>query len=152
MEPRKALKRFRYENTVRWDCGRCGCTSAEGKPDVKISSPPEFKGEPGYWTPEDMFVASVNACTLLTFIAYALREELAILGYESSAEGFLENAGGGYQFTEIVLRPRIVVKSEEDAELARTLLETAHMGCLVTRSVKTAVKVLPQLEVAESTL
>jgi len=144
----KTYKVFRYENEVRWNSGRRGVTASAGKPDVEISSPVEFKGEPGYWTPEDMFVAAVNACTLLTFAAYAQREELEIAGYESSAEGVLENTGDGYRFTEVILHPQITVKSEDDAALARAILDSAHMGCMVTRSINAPVKVFPQFRIA----
>ena len=83
-----------------------------------------------------MFVASVNACLLLTFVAHCTREELEILSYDRSAEGTLENAGNGYQFAGIILRPRIGVRSEEDAELANFVLDTAHTACVVSRSIK----------------
>jgi len=147
-EPIKQWKQFRYENAAHWISGRLASISAPGKSDVHISSPPEFQGEPGRWTPEDLLVASVNACLLLSFAAYALREDLEIVSYERPAEGTFENTGSGYQFTEITLHPDIVVKSDEDAELARALLDSAHMGCMVTRSVKAAVKIDARFEVA----
>jgi organic hydroperoxide reductase OsmC/OhrA len=147
MEPKKTYKTFRYENEVRWKSGRRGIASLAGKPDVEVSSPPEFKGEAGYWSPEDMFVASVNACTLLTFIAYAQREELGFSDYRCSAQGVLENKGEGYQFTEVILRPQITVASEDDVDLARAILDSSHMGCLVTRSIKPMVKLVPEIHV-----
>ncbi|HXX38957.1 MAG TPA: OsmC family protein [bacterium] len=147
MDAKKTFKTFRYRNEVRWSSGRRGFTSPPGKPGVEISSPPEFRGDPEYWSPEDLFVASVNACTLLTFVAYALREGLDLVAYDSFAEGVLENAGDGYRFTEVALHPRITVRTEEDVDLARTILDSAHMGCLVSRSVRCAVKVLPEIHV-----
>lgn len=65
----KTYKVFRFESGVYWKSGRKGILCSSGKPDVEITSPPEFKGEAGRWTPEDMLVASVNACTLMTFLA-----------------------------------------------------------------------------------
>lgn len=147
MDPKKTLKAFQYKNEVRWNSARRGLTSAPGKPDVEISSPPEFNGDPGYWSPEDMFVASVNACTLLTFVAYAYHEGLELLAYECSAKGVLENTGDGYHFTEVALHPHITVKTEEDVDLARAILDSAHLGCLVTRSIKSVVKVFPEIRV-----
>jgi organic hydroperoxide reductase OsmC/OhrA len=144
MEPPKKHKVFRYQNKVQWNGARRGLATAADKPEIGLASPPEFKGEAGRWTPEDLFVACVNACTLLTFIAFAAHEGLAFTAYESSAEGVLEFAAGGYQFTEVVLQPRITVKSQEDAELARAVLDSAHMACLVTRSIKSSVRILPE--------
>jgi organic hydroperoxide reductase OsmC/OhrA len=150
MEPVKHSKSFQYQNEVRWNSERLALLSAPGKPDLRVSSPPEFHGEPGCWTPEDMLVASVNACLLLTFVAYCVREDLAILCYECSAQGTLEDSGNGYQFSEIVLRPRIGVKSDEDLELANFVLDTAQTACIVSRSIKPAVKVLARFDVTPS--
>jgi organic hydroperoxide reductase OsmC/OhrA len=147
MEPKKAYKVFRYQTDVLWKAGRRAEVSAAGKPSIEVSSPPEFKGEAGFWTPEEMFVASVNLCTLLTFVAFAQHKALEFVGYECAAEGVLENVEGKYRFTEIVLHPRVTVKSQEDIERAREILDSAHKGCLVSNSITAAVKVFPEIRV-----
>ncbi len=147
METKKAYKVFRYENEVCWESARRGTISSAGKPDVAVSSPPEFKGEPGRWTPEDLFLSSVNLCTMLTFVAYAQHRGLNFVGYESDAEGTLENLDGKYRFTEIVLHPHVRVTSQEDVEPARELLASAHRDCFISNSVSTPVKVFPDIRV-----
>ena len=149
MEPKKAYKVFRYQTDVLWKADRRAVVSAVGKPDIEVSSPPEFKGEAGFWTPEDMFVASINLCTLLTLVAFAQHKGLAFVSYESAAEGVLENIEGKYRFTEVILHPRMTVKSKEDIERAREILDSAHKGCLVSNSITTAVKVFPDIRVAQ---
>lgn len=147
METKKAYKVFRYENEVSWESARRGTISSAGKPDVAVSSPPEFKGEPGRWTPEDLFLSSVNLCTMLTFVAYAQHRGLNLASYESDAEGTLENVDGKYRFTEIVLHPHVRVKSQEEVERARELLESAHRDCFVANSISAPVKVFPDIRV-----
>jgi organic hydroperoxide reductase OsmC/OhrA len=148
MEGKKTYKVFRYESDVRWESGRRGVLCSAGKPELKVSSPPEFKGEAGFWTPEEMFVASVNACTLMTFIAYAQHKGLDPVGYESSAEGVLENVEGKYRFTGITLHPHVRVKSPQDVERAREILESAHANCFISNSLAVPVKVSPEIRVA----
>lgn len=150
MEAKKTYKVFRFESEVRWKSGRRGVICSSGKPDVEVSSPPEFKGEAGIWTPEDMFVASVNVCTLMTFAAFAQNKGLAVAAYESDAEGVLEFEEGSYRFTEIILHPHIVVKSQDDVDKAREIIESAHKKCLITNSITAQVKVFPELRVASS--
>ncbi len=151
MEAKKTYKVFRYETEVRWESSRSGKMCSAGKPELEISSPPEFKGEPGLWTPEDLFVASVNACTMTTFLAYAQYKNLPLAAYESEAEGVLENVEGKYRFTKITLRPHVVLKSEEAVPQAREILEDAHKGCLITNSMTTEVKLFPQFRVSSAT-
>ena len=95
-----------------------------------------------------MLVASVNACTLMTFLAFAQHKGLELAGYESDAEGVLETVEGKYRFTEITLHPHVRVKALEDVERARKILEDAHANCFVANSLSLPVKVFPQFSVA----
>ena len=65
METKRSYKSFTYEDNVTWRSGRRGVVRAAGKPDLEVSSPPEFKGEAGIWTPEDLFVGALNTCILI---------------------------------------------------------------------------------------
>src|SRR5207245_9476311 len=49
-------KSFQYEVRVRWGDLKRGVLTAAGKPDLEVASPPEFRGHPGVWTPEHLFV------------------------------------------------------------------------------------------------
>lgn len=143
MKAKTTYKTFWYESEVRWEANRRGKICSTDKPEVKISSPPAFKGEAGMWTPEDLFVASVNACTMTTFLAYAHHKNLPLVGYESDAEGLLEHVEGKYRFTKIVLHPHIEVKSEDAIPQARQILEDAHKDCLITNSTTAEVELFP---------
>ena len=148
MENNKGYKVFRFESDVSWT-GEKECTiCATDKPEIQLSSPPEFKGRAGAWTPEDMFVASVNVCTLMTFLAYAKHKNLGLADYESSVEGVLEYSNGKYRFTEITLHPHVTVKTAEEVELARKILHDAHDNCLINNSIVAQVKIFPDFRVA----
>ena len=54
-------KAFIYKNSLEWQGERKGTIYSDRKPGFRISIPPEFKGHPGIWSPEDLFVASVNS-------------------------------------------------------------------------------------------
>ncbi|MBP2678710.1 MAG: putative Peroxiredoxin OsmC, partial [Deltaproteobacteria bacterium] len=82
-------KSYRYTISVRWTGEKKGSMTVSGKPPVEVATPPEFKGHEGIWSPEDLYVASVNACIMTTFLAFAGRAGLAFEEYESEAEGLL---------------------------------------------------------------
>ena len=147
MENKKGHKAFRFESDVAWTRDKECTVRSSDKPEIQLSSPPEFKGLAGVWTPEDMFVASVNVCTLMTFLAYAKHKNLGLASYESSAEGVLEYSNGKYCFTEITVHPHITVKSQEEIELARKILHDAHGNCLISNSIVAQVKVFPDFRV-----
>lgn len=146
-QPHVKHKTFKCRTALSWTEKRRGDLASEGKPLLRISSPPEFKGEPGMWTPEDLFVAAVETCAMTTFLAFAQRLNLPFVSYASSAEGTLEFGQGGYQFTSIVLRPTIEVTSADAVDQMKHTLEDAHKSCLVSNSIKAAVILQPTINV-----
>lgn len=138
-------KRYTYRTTVRWAEQKRGAITAEGKPVIEVATPPEFKGHPGIWSPEDLFVASVNVCVMSTFLAFAERAGLAFSNYESEAEGVVELADGKFQVTTIAIKPRLTLKPGADAAKAREILEKAEANCLISNSVKTRVTLEPTI-------
>jgi len=62
MAPKTAYKSFRYKAKTTWSSARRGMLSAAGRPDVIVGSPPEFKGDPDIWAPEELLIGSLNTC------------------------------------------------------------------------------------------
>src|ERR1700726_419495 len=123
METKTTYKSFRYKANTAWNSARRGTLSASGKPNIDVGSPPEFKGEPDIWAPEELLVGSLNTCMMLTFLTLAQARGLTPAGYESEAEGLLENVEGRYRITEITVRPRVTLKGEAELALARETME-----------------------------
>lgn len=136
-------KIYTYRTSVKWTEQRKGIGSVAGKPDLEVATPPEFKGHEGIWSPEDLFVASANACLMTTFLAMAERAALGFTAFVSDAEGTLELVDGKFRFTKIVLRPRLTLKPGEDAAKARQLLEKAEANCLVSNSMSCTMSLEP---------
>ena len=61
-------KQFTYKTYLRWKEERKGTLSSSGKSDIEVATPPEFRGHPGIWTPEELFIGSVNICIMTTFL------------------------------------------------------------------------------------
>jgi len=55
------------------------------KPSIELSAPVEFGGKSGFWTPEELLVASVNACLMTTFSYYSVKKDFKFISYESRA-------------------------------------------------------------------
>ena len=142
-----AHKSFRYKAKTIWTSERIGVLSGAGKPNIIVGSPPEFKGKPDNWAPEELLVGSVNTCILLTFLTLAQGRGLIPATYESEADGLLENIDGKFLMTEVTVRPRITVKSQVDVEPIREAIESAESRCFMSNSVKAKVTVIPEVVV-----
>ena len=128
-------KSFTYRTSAAWLEGRSGLLSSEGKPTLRVSSPPEFKGEQGVWTPEDLFVAAVE------------KADVPVTSYRSHANGVLEYVEGDFCFTRIVIFPTIVIAAEEFEDEVQELLRETAKHCLVTNSIASIVEINPTIMV-----
>ena len=137
---------YYYENEVEWHSERRGTLSGMGLPSFVVGAPPEFKGHGGTWTPEHLLVASVNACYMLTLLAIAENSKLGFVSFSSVAKGKLEAAGNsGYQMSEIVITPTVVLASADDLGRIGRILEKAKQNCFISNSIKSAVRIVPQV-------
>ena len=139
-----------YPVTVRWIGEREGVLeSVDDLPPLAVSSPPQFGGAPGVWSPEHMLVAATAACLMSTFLAIAAASDLRVLSFEAPAQGTLSRGEDGrYRLSRVVLRPRLALTREADRERAVRILARAHEACLVTRSLNAEVAIEPVLEIA----
>ncbi|HLY60470.1 MAG TPA: OsmC family protein [Terriglobia bacterium] len=148
MENKKAFKTFRYKNDLAWKSPHRGVLSQAGKPQVIVGSPPEFRGYPDNWSPEDLLVGALNTCLMLTFYALAHTKGVEPISYQSTADGLLENVDGVYRITEVEVTPTVVLKSEADSEIARDLMANkVEANCFITNSISGKVKLNPQFQV-----
>lgn len=147
--PRSRPKTYTYHASVAWTGGRGGQLESVAKPGFHVASPPEFKGEAGVWSPEDLFVASVNICTMTTFLSFAERSKVLLQSYRSEAEGLLELVEGSFRFTRIVVRPRIHVPPDQ-VELAGKVMHDAHTKCLISNSMRCEVVVEADVAAGET--
>ena len=138
-------KSFTYTTGLTWTEGRIGTMTSHGKPAIRISSPQEFKGSAGYWTPEDMFVAAVEMCQMLTFIGIAQKQSVPFVAYHSSAKGTLEFIDGQYRFTHVVITPTVVIEDPTTEAAVRAVLREAHKRCLIANSITAVVEVNPTI-------
>ena len=146
IRPKVKHKTFTYQTRISQVATRACMLTSEGKQEFRVASPPEFKGEEGVWSPEDLLVAAVNACVFTTFAAFAERKQLPVVSYNSEAEGFLEHTEDGYQFTRVIVRPQIIVDSSEHIGRAEELIEDSHKKCLISNSIKGKTIVEPKIK------
>ncbi len=147
MEAKKASKSFRYKNSLVWNGGLRGTASAPSKPEMDVGSPPEFKGESGVWSPEELLVGALNACLMLTFVWLAQNKGVRFVAYDSAAEGLLENFDGKYRITEVSVQPSVVLQSQADLEAARTIMHEVEENCFISNSITAKVKLAAQFRV-----
>jgi peroxiredoxin-like protein len=135
-----------YTTALRWDQERKGVLSSQGLPEIEVATPPEFpKGHPGIWSPEHLFVAAAEVCLMTTFLAIAEKSKLEFTEYSSQAVGTLEKTDAGYLMTKILIKPKVVIPAQAQADRALKILEMSEKHCLISNSMKTEVSIAPEI-------
>lgn len=115
-----------------------------GGQSVQTSSAPDYFGDAALANPEELLIAALSSCHMLTFLAVAAKRGHSVERYADTAVGVLEkNAEGKFAVTRVTLRPEVEFggdKRPSPEELAN-LHHKAHQHCMIANSVKTEVTV-----------
>jgi organic hydroperoxide reductase OsmC/OhrA len=114
----------------------------DGQQVITTSAAPAYKGDGKHLDPEDMLVAALSSCHMLSFLAICTKKKVTVQSYEDDAVGFLENDGGKLWLTRVILRPKIACSA--DAETLAHIHHLAHEACFIANSVKTDISIEPR--------
>ncbi len=67
----------------------------EGKPPLEGSADPTFRGDSGRHNPEDLLVAALSACHMLSYLADCARAGIEVIAYEDQASGMMARRTAG---------------------------------------------------------
>jgi organic hydroperoxide reductase OsmC/OhrA len=151
-----------YEVAVEWQGNRGTGTSdyrsygrevlltAAGKPQIAASADRAFRGDAERWNPEDMLLAALSECHLLSYLHVAASHGIVVTAYTDAATAVMEQtADGGGHFVSATLRP-VVTISVGDPVLAGQLHEEAGAKCFIAASVNFPVLHEPTILIRDS--
>jgi organic hydroperoxide reductase OsmC/OhrA len=108
----------------------------DGKLDIVGTADPTFRGERDKHNPEDLLVASLSACHMLTYLALCVRNKISVLSYSDEASGVMKTTPeGGGRFESVTLRPNVEIADNSKKTLAMKLHVQAHSLCFIACSV-----------------
>jgi len=154
-------KKHFYSLTVKWTGNKGDGTkdyrsysrdhiiTSEAKPDIPGSSDPVFRGDKTKYNPEDLLIASLSACHLLSYLHVCVNAGVIVVDYSDNASGtMVETPDGGGHFSEVTLHPFVIVADESMIEKANRLHEKASALCFIANSCNFPVHHVPICKVA----
>ena len=129
------------------DYGRDLLIQAAGNPDIEGSADKPFRGTPERWNPEELLLAALAQCHMLSYLHVAVKNGIVVTDYEDDAVGTMLQVGEGGHFTSVVLRP-VVTISAGDPEVARSIHAEASELCFIASSVNFPVLHEPVIRVS----
>ncbi len=143
-----SLDEHRYALTVRWT-GNLGAGTSTyrgysrdhdveipGLPVLRGSADPTFHGDRERYNPEQLLLAALSQCHMLSFLHVAVKHGVVVTAYEDHAEALMRtNRDGSGQFESVTLKPRVTVAGPAAPDLLEELHEEANKVCFIARSV-----------------
>lgn len=125
--------------------GRESILGAVGHHSIESSSDHSFRGDASRWNPEELLVAALSQCHMLSYLHEAAIAGVVVTAYTDVATGEMRqtNDGGGH-FRSVTLNP-VVTISAGDPELARSLHGAANEKCFIAQSVNFPVHHAPTI-------
>jgi organic hydroperoxide reductase OsmC/OhrA len=115
--------------------GRDHIVSAEGKHSIEGSSDRVFRGDADRWNPEEMLIAALSQCHLMSYLHVAASHGVVVVAYADAATGTMEQtSNGGGHFTSVTLRPHVTIEGG-DIAIAQALHAEASEKCFIAASV-----------------
>lgn len=108
--------------------------TAANLPALEVAPPAEFGGPGDKWSPEQLLMASVANCFVLSFRAIANASRLEWSSIECLSEGTLDRVNSKVQFTRIVTRATLTLPATQDSAAAQAALTKAEQTCFISNS------------------
>jgi organic hydroperoxide reductase OsmC/OhrA len=139
---------YTYRVSAWWTAGRTGLAKCESSPNtIHFSEAAELGGLEGRWTPEQLLLCALAGSFTTTFHEVARAAKFEYTDLEVEIEGCVRRSRtAGCNFSEILLRPRLTVASEEQREAGMTLLRRAKSLCMISRAITVPQTLEPCLE------
>ncbi|MGL3149972.1 OsmC family protein [Microbacterium sp. A82] len=113
----------------------------DGKPLLLASADKPFRGDPERWNPEDLLLAALSECHLLSYLHACVSAGVVVVSYRDSATGVMtEDGRSGGAFTEVLLRPQVIVADASMIGAAERAHADAHRMCFIANSVNFPVR------------
>lgn len=146
-------KKHDFPNRIIWTGNRGTGTSAykaynrtwdmalDGKETLSCSNDPLLGGDPSKYNPEDMLIAAVSSCHMLWYLHLCSTAGVIVTAYEDYPIGIGESEPDGTgHFVEAILRPKITITPDSDADKALVIHDDIHKHCFIAKSVNFPVR------------
>jgi organic hydroperoxide reductase OsmC/OhrA len=127
---------------------RTHVVAADGPPELLGSADRTFHGDRERWNPEQLLVAALAQCHMLSYLHVCVDAGVVVTAYADRATGSMTTGrDGSGRFTEVVLHPQVTVAEEPMVGPATEAHRRAHELCFIANSVAFPVRHEPVVRV-----
>lgn len=149
-----------YKLTLKWTGNKGTGTSSyrsydrnhdiliDNKITINGSADPTFHGDKTVHNPEDLLLASLSACHMMSYLHVCVKNGIIVTDYIDNATGIMVvNDDGSGHFIEVTLNPIVTISDKSQFAIANELHKEANKLCFIANSVNFPVKHNPESKI-----
>ncbi len=121
--------------------------SGDGVSDIATDAPAAFGGPGDQWSPEDLLMAAVADCFVLSFRAISQASKINWLTISCQATGTLERIDRKNLFTTIELKVSLSAPEGSQEDKLMKVLQKSEESCLITNSMTAAIALTTDIHI-----
>lgn len=138
---------YQFKTSLKWTEAKKGVLKSEGKPDISVACPLVFGGHDNIWSPEELFLASIEVCNMTTFLWFTKKDNIKFKSYLSNTIGKVRFERGKFRFFSINIYLKIIAESENNKEKIKKILKKVKNSCVVSNSILPQVNIISKIEI-----
>lgn len=137
---------YEFETATEYIKGKEGILTGKDKTHITVGCAQAFGGKKEYWSPQHLFIASIEVCIMTTFLWLIEKKKLSIISYQSNTSGKAHLKNKDFVFTEVTVKPIITIDSVIIRDDIYNLIVEASKQCMISKSVNCPVIVIPCIQ------
>ena len=150
-------RQHNYQLEIKWtgnngtgtsgyrDYERSYLISGDNKTEIQGSSDPAFSGDKSKYNPEELLLAALSGCHMLSYLHLCAVNGVIVTGYTDNAKGIMmQSPDGNGRFQEVTLQPKVTVAETSMIVKANELHQKANELCFIASSVNFPVHHKPE--------
>jgi uncharacterized OsmC-like protein len=106
---------------VLWDGKTGGKIKTRKRAVIKVDMPKEFRGLDRYPCPDELFISSIAACLLTTFLYFKKKMRLKLLDLSVEGEGKISRKADGYKLEDAWFKFTVVTRKRYKKAITQCL-------------------------------
>lgn len=141
-------KQHHYNMNITWtgnngtgtsayrDYERSYTVSVKNKTPIQGSSDPAFRGDNTKYNPEELLLAALSSCHMLSYLHLCASAGVIVVEYSDNCTGIMiQSADGKGRFETVTLNPKVIVSDASMIQRANDLHKKASEFCFIANSV-----------------
>jgi organic hydroperoxide reductase OsmC/OhrA len=142
---------LKFKAKVAWDGSEGGKSIAKNQVVYRFDTPKEFGGKAERTSPEEIFISSIGACLITTFLFFRKKIKFPMKSLRVDVNGKLDHKNSeGYRVREINASLIVEIENSQSIHKIQKCFDLTEKFCPISQSLKNCLTLKTSLKIEKS--